>query len=70
MLVGANMSGSEKMFLFAIGKSLKPRAFNNLKKPPIKYSANKKAWTQSNLFEAEMMEFDRRVKKEGRKVAS
>ena len=43
VLAGVNMSGTEKMSLLAIGKTLTPRAFKNLKKPPIKNSANKTA---------------------------
>ena len=68
LLVGTNMDGSEKMPLFAIGKSKKPRAFKNIKQIPVRYEANPKAWMRSDLFEAEMKRFDRRMKLQGRKV--
>jgi hypothetical protein len=42
LLVGANMQGSDKLPLLVIGKSAKPRAFNNVK-VPVTYLANKKA---------------------------
>jgi hypothetical protein len=42
-LVGANMSGTEKLPLLIIGKSAKPRCFKNAK-IPLEYTANKKAW--------------------------
>lgn len=49
MLVGANMSGTEKLPLLVIGKSAKPRAFKN-KEVPIAYKANKKAWMTGRIF--------------------
>jgi len=68
LLVGTNMDGSDKMKMFAIGKSQKPRAFKNVKNLPVRYAANHKAWMRSDLFEAEMKRFDRRMKLENRKV--
>jgi len=46
VLVGSNMDGSEKIPLFVIGKSKKPRCFRNAK-IPVEYEANKKAWMTS-----------------------
>ncbi|KMZ74308.1 hypothetical protein ZOSMA_13167G00010, partial [Zostera marina] len=43
VLIGSNASGTEKLSLFVIGKSAKPRCFKNAKLP-VKYEANKKAW--------------------------
>lgn len=43
MLVGSNMSGTEKLPLLVIGKSAKPRAFKN-KEVPLGYKSNRKAW--------------------------
>lgn len=43
VLVGANMSGSEKLPLLVVGKSARPRYFKNAK-IPLEYTANKKAW--------------------------
>jgi len=43
VLIGSNASGTDKLPLFMIGKSAKPRAFKNAKLP-FKYAANKKAW--------------------------
>lgn len=44
ILLGANMDGSEKLPLLAIGKSANPRSFKNVRRLPIEYSNNKKAW--------------------------
>lgn len=49
VVVGANMDGSEKLPLFVIGKTAKPRCFKNAK-ILINYAANSKAWMTSELF--------------------
>lgn len=42
------MDGSEKLPLFVIGKSLKPRCFKNAT-IPVDYTANSKAWMTGKL---------------------
>ena len=49
VLVGASMSG-EKLPLYVIGKSEKPRAFKNVQKLPVTYHPNKKAWMTKRLW--------------------
>lgn len=49
MLVGANMSGTEKLPLLVIGKSANPRCFKN-KKLPVAYMSNKKSWMTGKIF--------------------
>ena len=68
LLVGANMSGTDKLPLLAIGKSKKPRAFKNVRKLPVDYEANKKAWMRSNLFEQYLHKLDRKMKSDERKI--
>ena len=67
LLVGANMSGSEKLPLLAIGNSKRPRAFKN-KEIPVKYEANSKAWMTAELFEETLRAFDGRLGQQGRRV--
>ena len=43
-MVCANMSGTDKHPLLVLGKSWKPRSFNNVKSFPTEYDTNKKAW--------------------------
>lgn len=43
VLVGANMTGTEKLPLLVIGKSANPRCFKN-KNIPMKYEHNQKSW--------------------------
>ena len=49
VLVGANMTGTEKLKLLdlVIGKSEKPRCFKNVKTLPVVYKNNTKAWMTS-----------------------
>ena len=69
VLVGANMDGSDKLPLFVIGKSAKPRAFKNVAKVPVEYTSNKKAWMTGAIFEDWCRKLDRRMRLENRKIA-
>jgi len=69
LLVCANMTGRDKLPLFAIGKSQKPRCFKGVRTLPCKYAANKRAWMTGELFEEWVHALDRKVKLQGRKVA-
>lgn len=67
LLVGANMSGSEKFPLLVIGNSKRPRAFKN-KEIPVKYKANSKAWMTAELFEETLRAWDGRLGQQKRRV--
>ena len=67
LLVGANMSGTEKFPLLAIGKSNRPRAFKN-QEIPVKYESNTKAWMTAKIFEDVLREWSRRLGQQGRQV--
>lgn len=69
VLVGCNSDGSEKLPLFVIGKSLKPRCFKNVRKLPVEYTANKKAWMVATMFNDWIINLDKRFLRENRKVA-
>ena len=49
LLLGANMSGTEKLRPFLIGKWKKPRCFKQVKSLPLDYYGNKKSWMTSTL---------------------
>ncbi|XP_037555333.1 tigger transposable element-derived protein 4 [Dermacentor silvarum] len=68
VLVGANMTGTDKLKLFVIGKSKSPRCFKNIKTLPVTYTANAKAWMTRSLFEQWLRDMDRRFVKEKRRV--
>lgn len=80
VLVGANASGTEKLPLFVIGKSKKPRCFKNAR-IPVEYAANKKAWMTGKswckwskfvclgeLFEGWLKAWNKKLQRNGRKV--
>ena len=67
VLVGANMTGTEKLPLLVIGKSLKPRCFKNAS-VPVQYTANRKAWMTSAVFETWLKRWDNVLVKDKRKV--
>ena len=66
-LTAANVLG-EKLPLFVIGKSKKPRCFKHIKHLPRRYRSQKKSRMESILFEEWVREVDRRFTKEGRKI--
>ena len=49
-MAAASATG-EKLELFVIGKSKKPRCFKNVKRFPCRYKAQKKSWMTGVLFE-------------------
>jgi hypothetical protein len=68
VLAGANMTGKEKTPLLIIGKSLHPRCFKGVRTLPTKYTANKRAWMTSQLFEKELIEWDHELQEENRQI--
>ncbi|XP_065282735.2 tigger transposable element-derived protein 4-like [Dermacentor albipictus] len=67
VLVGSNMSGSEKLPLLVIGKSKNPRCFKGATLPVL-YEANKKAWVTQQLFESYVRRLDRKFELQNRRV--
>ena len=49
-MAAASATG-EKLPMFVIGKSEKPRAFKNIKKLSFRYRAQQKSWMTAKLFE-------------------
>lgn len=68
LLIGANADGSEKLPLLMIGKSAKPRCFNNVKSLPLKYVSNRKSWMTSTIWEDYLLNLDKKFKEENRSV--
>jgi hypothetical protein len=60
-----NADRSDKLPLWIIGKSFRPRCFKNINLD-YKYHANKNAWMIQNVFKLWLTAFDRRM--DGRKV--
>ncbi|XP_060771695.1 tigger transposable element-derived protein 4-like [Neoarius graeffei] len=68
LLVAANMDGSDKLLMFIISKSQKPRAFKGCRQIPLEYTANKKAWMTSRLFEEWLKKLDSRMVRGNRTI--
>ncbi|XP_054711365.1 tigger transposable element-derived protein 6-like [Uloborus diversus] len=69
VLVGANMSGKEKLRLLVIGKSKNPRVFKNVTSLEVDYRSNKKSWMTSDIFEEWISKLDRKMCDQNRKIA-
>ena len=69
ILVCANMSGSEKLPLLAIGKFKKPRCFRGVTCLPVEYEANRNAWMTAAIFEEWLRKWDEKLGRRGRKIA-
>ena len=59
----------EKLPMFVIGRSAKPRCFKNVKNLPCRYRAQAKSWMDSFLFDEWVKELDRKFEGQNRKVA-
>lgn len=66
----AGSATGEKLKTFVIGKYLKPRCFKNVKKDnlPVTYTANKKAWITSELFENWVVSLNKDMKNQNRSI--
>ena len=68
-LVCANMSGTDKVPLFVLGKAANPRCFKNVKSLPTQYDSNAKAWMTGEIFTKWVTKFDKKCQRQRRKVA-
>lgn len=67
-LLATNMTGTEKLKIFLIGKSAKPRCFRGNTHLSVTYKSNKKAWMTADLFETWLLELDKYFLRHNRKV--
>ena len=70
LLLGSNMSGTDKIKPVVMGKSAKPRCFAkiNTETLPVIYRSNRTAWMTCEIFNEWLFGWDRRMMREGRKV--
>lgn len=64
VMLEVNMSGTEKLKLFIIGKAIKPRCLEGIQSLAVDYRSNKKARMTSSLFSEWLLNFDRKMKLE------
>jgi hypothetical protein len=63
-----NSDGLDKRVPFVIRKSMKPRCFKNVKKLPVTYYVNLKAWMMSEIFRDFLHALDTSFTAQGRKI--
>ncbi|XP_056649105.1 tigger transposable element-derived protein 4-like [Diorhabda sublineata] len=68
ILLGANMSGTEKLPILLIGKSKSPRCFKGVKTLPVNYQNNEKAWMTSIIFSDWLRNLNQEMKAQKRKI--
>ena len=69
VLLCCNMSGNHKLRPLVIGKSKNPRCFKNARSLPCPYESSKRAWITRDLFAKWVVEFNRTMASNGRRVA-
>jgi len=62
------MTGTEKLKPLVIGKSAKPRCFKNVVHFPVHYRANTRSWMTSKLFHDWLLELDKMMISQKRKI--
>ena len=67
-LVAANAT-VEKLPLFVVGKSAKPRCFSGVKSLPCRYRSQRKSWIDGDLFAEWVKELGRKFSAQDRKIA-
>ena len=67
--MAAGSATGEKLPMFVIGKSKRPRCFKNVKSLPCQYTAQKKSWMDSQIFEDWVRKIDQKLRTDGRKIA-
>ncbi|UYV63026.1 hypothetical protein LAZ67_2002885 [Cordylochernes scorpioides] len=69
VLLCCNSTGTDKRRLLIIGKSAKPRCFRNFS-PHFycTYTSNSKAWMTSSIFQEWLLEFNKQLVSEGRRI--
>jgi hypothetical protein len=68
VMVGGNMSGTEKLQLLVIGKSKNPRCFKGISSLEVEYEYNKKAWMTGAIYEKWLLELDKKFAAQKRKI--
>jgi len=66
--MAASNAIGEKLPMFLIGKSAKPRCFKNRHNLPCRYRSQNKSWMDGVIFEEWIWELDREFDSQGRKI--
>ncbi|GBN95552.1 Tigger transposable element-derived protein 6 [Araneus ventricosus] len=69
VMLGANMTGHQKLKPLVIGRSKNPRCLKDAKSLELVYDFNKKSWMTSEICEKWVQKLDKRMIAECRKIA-
>lgn len=69
VLLCCNAAGTEKLKPLVIGRSAKPRCFKGVRSLPADYVANKKAWMTADLFQTWLLQLEKTMRLQNRKIA-
>ncbi|GBL98816.1 hypothetical protein AVEN_8688-1 [Araneus ventricosus] len=69
VMLGANMTGHQKLKPLVIERSKNPRCFKGAKSLEVDYDFNKKSWTTSEICEKWVQKLDKLMIAECRKIA-
>nr|XP_042907454.1 tigger transposable element-derived protein 4-like [Parasteatoda tepidariorum] len=69
IMLGANMTGNQKLKPLIIGKSKTPRCFKGTKSLEVDYEFNKKSWMTADICEKWIQKLDKLMIAEHRKIA-
>ncbi|GBN95485.1 Tigger transposable element-derived protein 6 [Araneus ventricosus] len=69
VMLGANMTGHQKLKPLVIGRSKNPRCLKDAKSLELDYDFNKKSWKTSEICEKWVQKLDKRMIAECRKIA-
>lgn len=68
VMIGSNMTGSEKLKLLVIGKAKNPRCFKGIKSLDVDYESNKRAWMTSEIYEKWLVKLDKKFASQKRNI--
>lgn len=68
VMVGSNMTGTEKLKLLVIGKAKNPRCFKGLQNLGVDYESNQKSWMTTDLYEKWLISLDKKFAAQKRKI--
>ena len=68
-MVATSMDGTDKRLLLIIGKSKQPRCFRGLSSLPLPYNFNKNAWMTGDIFREWLVELNKDMGRQKRKIA-
>ncbi|XP_063227029.1 tigger transposable element-derived protein 4-like [Bacillus rossius redtenbacheri] len=68
VVLGTNLTGSEKRHLLVVGKCSDPQLLASIEGWPLKYASNNKSWMTNEIFESELRDWDSELQLKNRRI--